>query len=109
MAPGAIEIEFVSGARMRLMGPVDAYADKAMVAVLAKAKRRTRSEWRAGEAGERHADMSKGFEGLAVLMQETLKRNPHNGHLFVFRGRRGGLIKVPWHDGQGMCLFAKRP
>ena len=30
------------------------------------------------------------------------------GHLFVFRGRRGGLIKVLWHDNQGMCLFAKR-
>jgi transposase len=45
---------------------------------------------------------------LAVLVQETLKRNPHNGHLFVFRGRRGGLLKVLWHDGQGMCLFAKR-
>jgi transposase len=26
----------------------------------------------------------------------------------AFRGRRGGLIKVLWHDGQGMCLFAKR-
>jgi IS66 Orf2 like protein len=29
-------------------------------------------------------------------------------HLFVFRGRRGSLIKVLWHDGQGICLFAKR-
>jgi transposase len=28
--------------------------------------------------------------------------------MFVFRGRRGGLIKVLWYDGQGMCLFAKR-
>jgi transposase len=55
-----------------------------------------------------HTDKRKGFDGLAVLVQETLKRNPHNGHLFVFRGRRGGLIKVLWHDGQGMCLFAKR-
>ena len=55
-----------------------------------------------------HTDMRKGFDGLAVLIQETLKLNPHNGHLFVFRGRRGGLIKVLWHDGQGMCLFAKR-
>ena len=55
-----------------------------------------------------HTDMRKGFDGLAVLVQETLKRNPHNGHLFVFRGRRGSLIKVLWHDGQGMCLFAKR-
>src|SRR5437764_9010416 len=41
-----------------------------------------------------HTDMRKGFEGLALLVQETLKRNPHGGHLFVFRGRRGGLIKV---------------
>jgi transposase len=55
-----------------------------------------------------HTDMRKGFDGLAVLVQETLERNPHNGHLFVFRGRRGGLIKVLWHDGQGLCLFAKR-
>ena len=55
-----------------------------------------------------HTDMRKGFDGLAVLVQETLARNPHNGHLFVFRGRRGGLIKVLWHDGQGLCLFAKR-
>ena len=55
-----------------------------------------------------HTDMRKGFDGLALLVQETLKRDPHHGHLFVFRGRRGGLIKVLWHDGQGMCLFAKR-
>jgi len=55
-----------------------------------------------------HTDMRKGFDGLALLVQETLKRDAHSGHLFVFRGRRGGLIKVLWHDGQGMCLFAKR-
>jgi transposase len=55
-----------------------------------------------------YTDMRRGFDGLALLVQETLKRNPHNGHLFVFRGRRGGLIKMIWHDGQGMCLFAKR-
>jgi transposase len=53
-------------------------------------------------------DMRKGFDGLALLVQETLKRDPHGGHLFVFRGRRGNLIKVLWHDGQGMCLFSKR-
>jgi transposase len=46
-----------------------------------------------------YTDMRKGFDGLAVLVQEILKRDPHNGHLFVFRGRRGGLIKVLWHDG----------
>ena len=36
------------------------------------------------------------------------KRDPHCGHLFVFRGRRGDLIKCLWSDGQGLCLFAKR-
>jgi transposase len=54
-----------------------------------------------------HTDMRKGFDGLALLVQEVLKRDPHGGHLFVFRGRRGGLIKVLWHDGQGLCLFSK--
>ena len=52
-----------------------------------------------------HTDMRKGFDGLALMVQETLRRDPHGGHLFVFRGRRGGLIKVLWHDGQGRaCL-----
>jgi transposase len=55
-----------------------------------------------------HTDMRKGFDGLALMVQETLKRDPHGGHLFVFRGRRGDLIKCLWHDGQGMCLFAKK-
>lgn len=55
-----------------------------------------------------HIDMRKGFDGLALMVQETLRRNPHSGHLFVFRGRRGDLIEVLWHGGQGHCLFAKR-
>ena len=55
-----------------------------------------------------HTDMRKGFDGLALIVQETLKRDPHSGHLFVFRGRRGDLIKCLWHDGQGLCLFSKR-
>ena len=45
---------------------------------------------------------------MALLVQETLRRDPHGGHLFVFRGRRGDLIKCLWHDGQGLCLFSKR-
>lgn len=53
-------------------------------------------------------DMRKGFDGLALRVQEMLKRDPHCGHLFVFRGKRGDLIKLLWHDGQGMCLYEKR-
>jgi transposase len=55
-----------------------------------------------------HTDMRCGFPGLALKVQEMLKRNPLGGHLFVFRGRRGDLIKVIWHDGDGACLFTKR-
>jgi len=49
--------------------------------------------------------MRRGFRSLARLVQESLKRDPHAGDLFVFRGRRGDLIKIIWHDGQGACLF----
>lgn len=53
-------------------------------------------------------DMRKGFNGLAMLAQEVLRQDPFSGHLFVFRGRRGDLIKALWWDGQGLCLFSKR-
>ncbi|MCA1371726.1 IS66 family insertion sequence element accessory protein TnpB [Bradyrhizobium sp. BRP14] len=55
-----------------------------------------------------YTDMRRGFPGLSLMVQETLKRDPMSGHLFVFRGRSGGLIKVIWHDGQGACLFTKK-
>jgi len=55
-----------------------------------------------------HTDMRRGFPSLAILVQETLKRDPHAGDFYVFRGRRGDLIKVIWHDGQDACLFTKR-
>ena len=53
-------------------------------------------------------DMRKGFNGLSALAEKVLKQNPYCGHLFVFRGRGGDLIKVIWFDGQGSCLFSKR-
>ncbi len=53
-------------------------------------------------------DMRKGFTGLSALAETVLRGDPYSGHLFVFRGRRGDLIKVIWWDGQGACLFSKR-
>ena len=53
-------------------------------------------------------DMRRGFDGLAAIVQERLGADPFGGHLFIFRGRRGDLVKMLWWDGDGLCLFAKR-
>ena len=53
-------------------------------------------------------DMRRGFTTLAAQAEQTLKQDPFAGHMFVFRGRRGDLIKIIWWDGQGACLFSKR-
>lgn len=53
-------------------------------------------------------DMRKGYASLAAQAEKVLKLDPFVGHMFVFRGRRGDLIKVIWWDGQGACLFSKR-
>jgi transposase len=46
-----------------------------------------------------HSDMRRGMQSLALQVQEGLKRDPHAGDLYVFRGRSGSLIKILWHDG----------
>src|ERR1700689_1769447 len=48
------------------------------------------------------------MQGLALQVQEGLQRDPHGGDLFIFRGRRGDLAKILWHDGLGLSLYAKR-
>ena len=53
-------------------------------------------------------DLRRGFTGLSWMVQTALQENPFSGHVFVFRGRRGDLIKMLWWDGDGLCLFAKR-
>ena len=53
-------------------------------------------------------DMRRGFVGLSGMVQTALEENPFSGQVFVFRGRRGDLLKVLWWDGDGLCLFAKR-
>ena len=53
-------------------------------------------------------DMRRGFVGLSGMVQTALEQNPFSGQVFVFRGKRGDLIKLLWWDGDGLCLFAKR-
>ena len=51
-----------------------------------------------------HTDMRRGMQGLALQVQEGLKREPHGGDLFIFRGRRGDLAKILGMTGSD-CHF----
>jgi transposase len=55
-----------------------------------------------------YTDMRIGMDGLAVLVQETLKHDPFSGYLFAFRGKKTWLLKILFRDGNGLCLFSKR-
>jgi transposase len=48
--------------------------------------------------------MRKGMDGLAMLVQQGLAEDPFSGAVFAFRGKRGGLVKLLWFDGQGLCV-----
>ena len=53
-------------------------------------------------------DMRRCFDGLSAQVQTVLHQQPFSGHVFLFRGRRGDIVKCLWFDGDGLCLFAKR-
>ena len=53
-------------------------------------------------------DMRRGMNTLALQVQEDLGRDPHAGDLYIFRGRKGDLVKILWSDGVGTSLYAKR-
>ncbi|NVH78412.1 IS66 family insertion sequence element accessory protein TnpB, partial [Paraburkholderia sp. JPY432] len=53
-------------------------------------------------------DMRCGFQGLAAKVQTALEENPLGGNVYIFRGRRGDLIKILWATEDGIWLLAKR-
>ena len=53
-------------------------------------------------------DMRAGMNGLAAKVQLTLEENPLAGHVFVFRGKRGNVVKVLWATNDEVCLLIKR-
>ncbi|TRD13526.1 IS66 family insertion sequence element accessory protein TnpB [Palleronia caenipelagi] len=52
--------------------------------------------------------MRRVFHTLAAQAGKVLALDPYSRHLFVFRGRRGDLLKIIWWDAQCACLFSKR-
>ena len=55
--------------------------------------------------GDRHAPR---HEHAGVAGAAGARRDPHAGEIFCFRGRKGDLVKLLWHDGVGMSLYTKR-
>ena len=53
-------------------------------------------------------DMRKSFDALRAVVENFLQRDPHGGHLFVFRNRGGHLLKILWHDRAGWTLYYRR-
>ena len=49
-------------------------------------------------------DMRRGMNTLALQVQQGLGRDPHAGEIFCFRGRRGDLVKILWHDGVSVLV-----
>jgi transposase len=53
-------------------------------------------------------DMRRGFDRLAQQAAEVTGQDPLNGHLFVFRNRRGDKLKVLLWDRDGYVMIYKR-
>jgi transposase len=53
-------------------------------------------------------NMRRGLHGLSAQVQTVLDLQLFSAHVFIFRGRRGDIVKCLWFDGDGLCLFAKR-
>ena len=41
----------------------------------------------------------RGMNTLALQVQQGIGRDPYAGEIFCFRGRKGDLVKILWHDG----------
>jgi transposase len=52
--------------------------------------------------------MRRSFDGLFALVESTIKQDPYSGALFLFKSRRGNVLKALWWDFDGWAIFAKR-
>lgn len=53
-------------------------------------------------------DMRNGVDGLRTIVEQVLKRNPNEGHLFVFVGKRRDMLKILFWDKNGYVIYFKR-
>ncbi len=53
-------------------------------------------------------DMRNGIDGLRALVENTLKKKPDDGHLFVFVGKTRDKLKILFWDRNGYVVYFKR-
>ena len=53
-------------------------------------------------------DFRKGINGLSILVEETLQRDPFSEQLFVFCNRRRDRVKILTFQKGGFVLWYKR-
>jgi transposase len=53
-------------------------------------------------------DMRNGIDGLRAIVEQVLKKNPDEGHLFVFVGKGKDKLKILFWDRNGYVLYFKR-
>lgn len=56
----------------------------------------------------RPVDGRKSFNGLSILIKETLEQDPTSGFLFVFVNKARNRLKILFWDGSGLVLCTKR-
>lgn len=53
-------------------------------------------------------DFRRGIDGTAATCRRVLKESPMTGTLFVFRNKRGTMLRLLHYDGQGFWIATKR-
>jgi len=53
-------------------------------------------------------DMRKSFNGLALIVESILKKNPCSGNLYAFCNKSRTIVKVLYYDGNSFCLWQKK-
>lgn len=54
------------------------------------------------------ADLRRGYDGLASIVQEAMGEDPLSGSLFIFVNKRGNRLKLLYWDNDGYALWMKR-
>lgn len=49
-----------------------------------------------------------GINGTSALVRNILEKEPMDGAFFVFRNRKGHMLRILYYDGSGFWLCTKR-